>query len=253
MRYLPLMLAALWSVSVFAIDLDGETDFAQTLELNASISARVDRVVVAPGDSVVAGALLLTLVDTGFQAEVEYAQARVDGLAPVVARMTTELEKAEELFDRDSLAMVELQNAEQDQAIALANLLAAQANLRKAKFALSQTELRAPISGRVLSVQIHPGQFINTRVKDQVLLTLVDDREMIARAMLPAELWDRDLLDRPASVQLLNRSYEARVVALGQQTVIGNNNHPAIELRVRFEADGQVPARLPVKIIIENN
>ncbi len=253
MRYLSTFLLLAWPLHALAIDIDGQTDFAQTLNLNSSVSARVESVAVAPGEAVLAGSLLVKLVDTDYRARVEYAQARVDGLAPLVARMQTELEKAEELFDRDSLALVELQNAEQNHAIALADLLAAQAQLKKARYELSETEIRAPIDAIVLELGTGPGQFVNTRAGDPTLVTLVDARHMLARALLPAEYWGQDLLNRAATVSLGKRSFEGKVVVLGRRAITGNNNHPAVELQVRFRADGQVPANLPVKINIADN
>ena len=41
--------------------------------------------------------------------------------------------------------------------------------------------------------------------------------------------------------------------AEGKQVTIGNNNHPAITLRIRFAADGKLAAGLPVNISIDDN
>ncbi len=108
MRFLLAILLCLGSARVLAIDINGQTEFAQRLALNSSISGRVKVINVAVGQQVAAGEVLLSLVTTGLQANAAIAAARVNSLAPALDRMLAEMEKAQELFDRDSLALVDL-------------------------------------------------------------------------------------------------------------------------------------------------
>lgn len=250
MRVLMALLLVIGSSPVYAIDLNGQIDFAQRLELNSSVSARVESIDVFVGQQVVQGELLIKLETTSLQALRDRAGAEADGLAPQVERMATELEKAQELYDRDSLALVELQHAEQNFATAQANLRAAQANLAHAENDLAQAEIRAPFAGVVLAIDASPGEFINTRVDNQSLVTLADNQSMIANALLPLEQWDRKLLHRKASVSVQKKKYHGRVIAVGHQFTNGNNNHPATTLTVNFDADGRLPAGLAVKISV---
>jgi RND family efflux transporter MFP subunit len=250
MRFLLTLLLVIGSSPVFAIDLDGRIDFAQRLDLNSSVSARVQSINVAVGQQVAQGELLLTLGTTPLQAGADMARAEADALAPRLENMTIELEKAQELFDRDSLALVELQQAEQNFAIAQAKLKAAQARLVRAEYLLSQTEIRAPISGIVLAIEAGPGQYINTRVSDQTLITIADNRSMIATALLPLEQWHQNLLNRKARVSYGEQNFDGRVLAIGHQLTSGDNNHPATTLQVKFDARGKLPAGLTVKISV---
>ena len=252
MRFLLLLLLTLGSSPLLALELDGQTEFAQRLELNSSVSARVETILVSAGQPVEKGELLVRLETTELQAQVDMAGAEVEALRPNVARMQTELEKAQELFDRDSLALVELQHAEQDQAIAEARLKAAEAKLARALYRLGQAEIRAPFSGVVLAVRAAPGWYINTRVGEQALLTLADDRTMSAVALIPLERWRENLLHRSARVNYRDQSYQGRVSGLGRQITAGENQHPATVLEVSFEANGRVPAGLPVKIMLDD-
>lgn len=250
MRFLLTLLLVIGSSPVFAIDLDGQTEFAQRLDLNSSVSARVESIAVTVGQQVTRGELLLTLETTSLRASADMARAEADALAPRVEKMQTELEKALELFDRDSLALVELQNAEQDHAIAQAKLLAAQAKLARAEYRLSQAEIRAPISGIVLAIEASPGQYINTRVDNQTLLTIVDNKSMIVSAMLPLEQWSEKLLQRKARLSFRKQTYEGRVISLGRQISSGDNNHPSTNLLVQFATGGRLPAGLSVRISV---
>ena len=250
MRLLLAILFVVGATPVFAIDLDGQIDFSQRLVLNSSVSARVHRINVAVGQQVAPGELLLVLDTTSLQANADQASAEVDALTPGVERMLTELEKAQELFDRDSLALVALQHAEQDYAIAVARLKAARAKLTRARYRLSEAEIRSPIAGIVLGTKASPGQYINTRVADQVLLTVADNRTMVARVLLPLEHWNENLLHRAASVTVQKQNYPGKIVAVDRQVTRGENNHPSIKLLVSFDANGKLPAGLGAKVNI---
>ncbi|MDH3387680.1 MAG: efflux RND transporter periplasmic adaptor subunit [Gammaproteobacteria bacterium] len=250
MRFLLTICLIIGSTGALAIDLDGHTDFARRLELNSGVSARVEAIAVTVGQQVAKGDLLLNLDTTRLQADVDLARARADALAPMVERMLTELEKAQELFDRDSLAMVELQNAEQDHAMADSRLRAAQAKLVRAEYRLSQSEIRSPIDGIVLEISTFPGHYVNTGVDNQTLVIVADNKYMRAEALLPLESWSNSLLKRTASVSFRNQRFDGKVVEIGHQVTVGSNNHPSITLIVEIRTDGKLPAALPVKITV---
>jgi RND family efflux transporter MFP subunit len=253
MRILLPLLVALLSLPAQAIDLNGIAEFDQRLTLNSSISARVEQVHVEIGQSVATGDLLLSLVSTGLQAHVNIASAQVDALAPNVERMLTELEKAQELYDRDSLARIALQQSQQDHSIAAAKLSAALAKLDLARFHLSQAQLRSPIDGIVLGISAFAGQYINTRVNDQTLITVADNRSMSVQALLPVEIYHKSLMNRAARVTYLQQSFRGKVVAIDRQVSMGANNHPAMFLQIKFSTDGLLPAGLPVNINVDTN
>ena len=251
MRFWLTICLVLASGRLLALELDGTTDFARLVVVNSSISGRIESIEVEPGQKVAAGDLLLRLVPTGLQANADMAQAEVDALTPALARAQTELDKAQELFDRDSLALIELQTAQQDHAIAAAHLAAAEARLTRAQYRLAQSEIRSPIDAIVISVGTYKGQFINTRVSDPGLLTLADRRRMVASALLPLEMYSNKLLMRKANISYGDRQYEGKVIDIGSRVTVANNNHPALTLMVEFSSDDELPAGLPVKISID--
>ena len=245
MRILLPLIIGLLSLPVQAIDLNGIAEFDRRLTLNSSISARVAQVHVKIGQAVSQGDLLISLVSTGLQAHVDIASAEVEALMPRVDGMLTEREKAQELYDRDSLARMALQEAQQNHSIAGAKLAGATAKLDLARFHLSQAELRSPIDGVVLNITTFAGQYINTRVNDQPLLTVADNSSMSVKALLPVELYSKTLLGKPAQVTYLKKSFRGKVVTIDRQVSMGVNNHPAMYLQVKFSTDGLLPAGLP--------
>lgn len=252
MRLVPVFLLAFIALPLAALELSGITEFEQRLELNSSVSARVAAVHVRTGQSVSAGDPLVSLVTTSFQIHVDIARASVDTLRPEVERMQTELDKARELYDRDSLAQVPLQYAEQNHQVALARLAEAEARLALAEYELSQARIESPIDGIVIGISTFPGQYINTRVKDQPLLTIAGNRNMSVRALLPVENYSSALLNRPAQVSYLRNSFSGEVIAIDRQVSTGANEHPAMIVQIRFSTDGSLPAGLPVQVRIED-
>lgn len=250
MRFWLILGLVAFSMKALALELDGHTDFAQKIVLNSSISGRVASIEVEEGQRVSTGDLLLRLDPTGLQAGADIARAERDALVPALENMQTELDKAQELFDRDSLAMVELQTAERNHATATARLAAAEARLVRALYRLSQSEIRSPIDGVVIELGTYVGQFINTRASDPALLTVADRRKMAATALLPLESYKDNLRKARAGVGFRDQRFDGKVVDIGSQVTTGDNDHPALTVTVEFTTDGNIPAGLPVKISI---
>lgn len=251
MKTCTLMLAVIFSSSLYALQLDGFSEFSQRYELKASITGTVDRVNVRPGQSVKRGAVLLTLEQSRFKSAVQRANALVNARQPEQRQLQTELEKAEELFDRDSLAMVELQTAENNLQIAESQLESAKAELQIAEFDLQQTNLKAPIDGMVLAVNSHRQDYVNAEFNNRALVTLVDHQNMIAVALLTDQQWDLSLLGKAANITFQDKQFSGKVISLDHESVNGSTQNPTFKLKVLFVASGEIPANMPLTINIQ--
>ena len=60
-------------------------------------------------------------------------------------------------------------------------------------------------------------------------------------------------MNKPAQVSFQQQSYQGKVVGISQQVTIGDNDHPAITLRIEFVTGGNLAAGLPVKINIDDD
>ncbi len=249
---IPVLLAIfLYSTQLHAIELRGRSEFSRVYALNSAVSGIVREIQVQPGQLVKRGDVLLKLDATPYQAAVEAANAKVTIRVPVRNQMQIELEKAQELYDRDSLALVELQQAENNLQIAEGHLAAAEAALQLTKFELNQSTLKAPEDLLVLKISTHPNQYINTGVSDRPLITLANHREMMAITFLGPDQWNPDLVGKPAQVNYLGKIYPGKVIGVGYQRDAEANGSDGFELRVLFIASGQIPANMPVTIDIQ--
>ena len=251
MKFPFLLVMVFLSGPLGAVELKGRTEFSGVFPLNSAVSGVVSDVLVQPGQRVKRDQLLLKLDDRPFQASVAAAKATVTMREPVRRQMLTELEKAQELYDRDSLALVELQNAENNLQIAEGELAAAEAQVDLASYQLSQTLLAAPADLLVLEVNTYPRHYINTEVSDQALIVLANHREMMAVTYLGPDQWDTGLIGKPAVVDYLGKEYRGKVIGLDYRRNSTASNADGFELRVLFVAGGEIPANMPVTIDIQ--
>ena len=251
MKTTVLILAILFSGQAIALQLNGYTDFSQRLGLNLGVSGYVAGIAVRSGQLVKQGELLLSLDERHFEAALERARAKVKTHTPARSQMLIELEKAQELYDRDSLALVELQQAENNLQLAEGQLDMARADLHEAELELRQSSLLATIDGLVLQVHTHKSRYINTQVTDQTLVTLVDNQSMLAIASLTPEQWNLALVGKPASIVFHAKTYTGEVVNLSNDLVQQSSGQRLYELQVLFVASGEIPANMPVTIEIQ--
>jgi len=251
MKTMAIILAVLFSSNVLALQLEGHTDFAQRLLLNLGESGYVAEVLVTSGQSVKQGERLLSLDQRRFQAALKRAQAMVKTRTPTHSQMLTELEKAQELYDRDSLALVDLQQAENNLKLAEGELDMAQADLNEAQLDLKQSSLHAPIDGLVLHLHTHKNRYINTQVVDHTLVTLVDNQNMVAIAGLTVEQWKPELVGKSARVDFRGITYTGKVIKVANDMKRQSPDQGWYELQVLFVASGEIPANMPVTIDIQ--
>ncbi|MCP4188162.1 MAG: efflux RND transporter periplasmic adaptor subunit [Gammaproteobacteria bacterium] len=247
-----LIFGLLLSTQLHALELEGRSDFSKRVMLNAAVSGFVDEIAVYRGQLVKRGQVLLTIDQSHYQLVIDQARARVASVEPERAQMQTELNKAQELFDRDSLALVELQQAEYNFQIAKSQVEVATSKLRDAELDLQHTVIRAPIDGLVLRLNTNLGRYINTQVSDPTLVTLVDNKEMLAVTSLTSEQWDPVLVGKKARVVYRNKFYPGKVLAVDYDQIQQGGDLPTFELQVLFVASGEIPANMPVTIQIQD-
>lgn len=245
------ILLLLLSAEANALELDARSDFSQRFELNASVSGIVSRVLVRVGQKVKKGDVLLELDKASYQSALSRAQAIVKSHEPAKVQMQSELEKARELFDRDSLSLIDLQIAENNLQEAEGQLDAVKADVINAELELQKTSLRAPVDARVLAIHTHQERFINPNVSEQTLVTLVNVDQMLAIGSLSPSKWNPALLGKAVSISYRGKKYQGKVIELGFDQASQSDPSPVFELKVLFVASGEIPANMPLTILIQ--
>jgi RND family efflux transporter MFP subunit len=98
-----------------------------------------------------------------------------------------EMQRTRELYARTVISVHDLQLQEIAFASAEADYTSARARLEAAQLHLEYATVRAPFPGLVLEVAAAPGETVVNTQQATPLVTLVRDRPMNARALLPAD------------------------------------------------------------------
>jgi membrane fusion protein, multidrug efflux system len=238
--------------SVQALTLNGFTEFSAVMKINARTAGIVQSVDIKTGQQVRQGDVLFKLDATPYQAKHERAKALASSLQPALSTAQFELDRAQELYDRDSLSQVEFKNAENKAAAAEGAFNAAQADVRLARYQLQLTQVKSPMNARVIKVSTGTGQYVDPAVDSSTLITLVSANSMNAVAVLNSDQWHSDLLNKKATVKYRNKVYNGKVTELGYQRVQQAGGLPAYEVRINFATDDLIPAEMPVSIEIKD-
>ena len=117
-------------------------------------------VYVDEGSYVRQGQVLVKLNDALLQAQLRQQQAAVQSAEANAARDDAALARAQELKQRGFLSQASLDTALANQRASRANLASAQASLSETRTRLSQAEIKAPVSGLIISRSVTKGQIV---------------------------------------------------------------------------------------------
>ena len=143
-------------------------------------------VYVDEGAYVRQGQLLVKLNDDLLQAQLRQQQASVASAEANASRDQAALARAQELRERGFLSQASLDTALANQRSSRAQVSAAQAALSETRTRLDQTNIRAPVSGMIISRSVTRGQIVGAGTE---LFRMVRDGRLELDAQVPeAEL-----------------------------------------------------------------
>lgn len=215
----------LWLVGMLALlctapamaqrELKGWLEWIEEVQMRAVESGVVDEVFVSTGQRVKANDLLLRMDQREFNAALLEAKARVARARIATEKAERELARTQELYDRGLIAQEELKDAELEQAAALAEEESAKAAEAVAAVALERTEMRAPFDGIVVARNAWKGEMIYKTLQQEPLLIVAPDDQMLARALVTANVLREYQTGQPARVRVLGDLREGTIYSLG--------------------------------------
>jgi RND family efflux transporter MFP subunit len=128
------------------------------------------------------GQVLVKLNDALLRAQLRQQDAAVASAEANAAREEADLGRAHELKDRGFLSQASLDMAVAEQRAAEAQLASARAGRSETATRLAQTEIRAPVAGRVISRNVTRGQIVQAGSE---LFRLVRDGRLELDAQIP--------------------------------------------------------------------
>src|SRR5438552_14820466 len=138
-------------------EFSGRLEAVERVDVRSRVAGAVQAVHFQEGALVHAGDLLVTIDPAPYAAEVDRAQAQLVAAQARLTYTSSELERANRLWDESAIARRELDERIHARQEADANVRAAEAALHSAKLNLGYTQVRAPVSGRVGKREVTAG------------------------------------------------------------------------------------------------
>ena len=158
----------------------------RNIALATPVAGTVALVLVRVGDSVIAGQPLFRLDDRDLEAQLKVRQGTLSSNRSKVLEAEASLEDVREqlrlalaISDRRAISAEDLSKrkyavrlAEAHLRTARADVLAAQAEVAETQTAIDRETIRAPVSGRILQINVRPGEYAATGVLPTPLIVL---------------------------------------------------------------------------------
>lgn len=204
-------------------------------QLAFRVSGNINKRVVEVGQRVVRDQLLLQLDDSDYRLALAAAQQELRAAEADASLAENDAKRSAQIFAKALLGRSELERQQSRAIAAKARLQQATKRLQLAANQLQYTELRAPMSGVVTTLQAEPGQVVR---EGQVLLTLADPTQLDIVADIPETLRE-GLAGLQASAQLhiagtLNNGSSSRPNRVNENaptTKVSNNKNSTSDWR----------------------
>jgi multidrug efflux pump subunit AcrA (membrane-fusion protein) len=148
----------------------------ENIQIGSPASGIVADIPAKWGQHVAAGDELYAIDDGDLRAQLLPAAARVAECAAKLDQSKDLLAIAENVADKRAVSVEEIKTRRHAVARDAAALATARAEVRRIEMERERRIVRAPVSGRVLSVAIHPGEFVQSGGAAPVVLG--DDRRL---------------------------------------------------------------------------
>jgi HlyD family secretion protein len=161
-----------------------------TVDVGTQVSGTISKVFVDYNTHVKKGQVLAVLDLALFETAVNEARASVAQADAKLKQADAEYIRNKPLFDSGNLSAQEFLSLETDKAQAKANLLSAQATLKRAMTNLNYAQIRSPIDGTVISRNIEAGQTVAASLSTPTLFIIAED---LARMQIEANVDESDI------------------------------------------------------------
>jgi membrane fusion protein, multidrug efflux system len=138
----------------------GRAEAVQRVELRARVSGYLDKIAFKEGSVVKKGDLLFEIDPRPYRAALDQAEATVKIHQAEAMLAKAALDRSRELFNKRTVAELDLIRDEGAYEVAKAKLVAAKAALTLAELQLSFTRITAPIDGRIGRVLVDAGNLV---------------------------------------------------------------------------------------------
>ncbi len=168
-----------------------QTEESQTVPMRARVSGFLTERGFQEGEAVEQGQLLFRIDPRPFEVTLAQAQAQLSAAEARLQRANQQLRRFEELATQQSAAANELEQWQEEQQVAAAEVEVQQTRIAQAELDLGYTTIQAPIDGVIGQSLQDVGSYINPVGGDALLATVRQVDPLFVRFSVS----ERDLLD----------------------------------------------------------
>lgn len=154
-------------------EVSGRFEAVDRVAIRSRVAGAIQAVHFREGSAVKKGDLLFSIDPEPYQAVVDQARGAVASAEARLVLATTELDRGNALLGRNTISQSEVAQRKSTKASTLAELQSARASLKLAELDLAYTQIRAPIAGRIGTLDVTVGNLVAAGPASPSLVTLV--------------------------------------------------------------------------------
>lgn len=224
----------------------------ENIPIGTLVAGIVTAIPVRWGDQVKPGDVLFQIDDRDLQAQLPPALAKVKQSEAALSQASMQLKLAESVPDPRAVSREDMANRRTNVAMATTALAAAQADVERIRDEIGLRTVRARTMGRVLQINIHPGEYAQAGGGTNLML-LGDDTRLLVRAsidqndawrVVPGSAATAFMRGNPNVVIPLH--FERIEPTIVPRAVLTGDSAERVDTRVLQVVYSFDPARLPV-------
>lgn len=161
----------------------------RNIVVGSHVAGVIQQVMVTEGDVVQAGAPLFMLDDRTAKAQVLVSEAELAAAKVALADQKDQMQRADRLTRGISVTTDKLERLQFAVAAAAANVDSAKARLDAAQVTLAKLTVTAPVTGRVLKVNIRAGNFVEANGSQTPIVLGNDDPLYVRVSIDENDVW----------------------------------------------------------------
>jgi HlyD family secretion protein len=217
------------SISV-SVGSSGVVEPLAKIEVKSKASGEVLELLVATGDYVEQGALMVNIDPRTVTNRLAQAEAELKAALSRRRISISQMARAERLVKQGTFTEADYEQAALELANAEAQVVTAEVTVENARIAVDDTDIRAPVSGTVIAKPVEKGQVISSPTQDvgggTLLLTMADLSAVQIRALVDETDIGKIRAGMQAEVTVAaypNQPFPGEVIKIEPQAVLEQN------------------------------
>ncbi|MDX2413153.1 MAG: efflux RND transporter periplasmic adaptor subunit [Woeseiaceae bacterium] len=217
------------SISV-SVGSSGAVEPLAKIEVKSKASGEVLELLVATGDYVEQGALMVNIDPRTVTNRLAQAEAELKAALSRRQISISQMTRAERLVKQGTFTEADYEQAALELANAEAQVVTAEVTVENARIAVDDTDIRAPVSGTVIAKPVEKGQVISSPTQDvgggTLLLTMADLSAVQIRALVDETDIGKIRAGMQAEVTVAaypNQPFPGEVIKIEPQAVLEQN------------------------------